>query len=137
MNWEKLVRRFGFYMLGLFLGCVLVWFMLIRGRNDLPDMWPQGRVHDMFNRATFENDSLSLCWLNCFSADGIALHDFTQQSTVRFGQSKPRENPKIYRLEGWLGNMEVQADLALRDSIYQVRFIRDLSITHPITCNCP
>jgi hypothetical protein len=137
MNWQKLGRRFAFYLLGVGLGSILVWFTLIKGRTDLPDMWPQGRVRDMFARAQFQPDSLSFCWLNCFKATPKDLSQFIQTAQVRFGQSKPRETPKIYVLEGPLFQKEVRAGLAIQDSVYWLRSLEDLSLPQPLTCVCP
>lgn len=137
MNWEKLGRRFAFYLLGVGLGSVLVWFTLIKGRTDLPDMWPQGRVRDMFARATFQPDSTSACWLQCFGTNPDQLGSFIQTAQVRFGQSKPRETPKLYVLEGALMQREVRAGLAIQDSLYWLRSLQDLTLPQTLTCACP
>jgi len=139
MVYSKLPRRFFYYFVGLSMGTFLSWTLLVKGRTDLPNMWPQGRVIDSFERALLENDSLTLCFIACMEANPEALKQYIGKANVRFSKSFPREIPRRYWLETKDSlSREWAMELALYDSTYRVVNAREISLVDaPIRCSCP
>jgi hypothetical protein len=136
---SKLSRRFFFYFIGLALGTLLSWTLLVKGRNDLPNMWPQGRVIDSFERATIEQDSITFCLLQCMEVEPEGLKAYLGDANVRFSKSFPREFPRRYWLEMSDSlNREWALELALYDSTYRILAAKEVSLVdNPINCICP
>lgn len=89
------LQRFGYFAFGLGLGCMLVYALLIRGRNDLPAWLPGDRViQDLAVDTIIIDAGVVLPFPDSLLIDHI------KASEVKFDESLVRDVPcKEYQLE--------------------------------------
>lgn len=84
-------------MIGVGIGCLIVYFTLIRGRNRDFDFWfPGPRVLTELSEKFDENDSTTVCWLNCMQVFPSDLELLWEEASVNFSKSEVREQPQTY-----------------------------------------
>lgn len=98
-------RRVRIYLVGVFLGCILVYFTLIQGReDDLLGWMPKQRVlAELNNPNMLKSDSIS-CIIDCYQISDTEFKRVFEDGNVRLSQSQTHSNPKIYAVE-WENNL--------------------------------
>jgi hypothetical protein len=97
----KFYRRLGFYILGLILGGVMVFF-IYKDRN-LPAVWPSGAVREKLSKSSPVIDSTNLEIYRLENIDSVKLTVFFKNAEVMFSESKAQAKPcPIYVLKGKL-----------------------------------
>lgn len=94
-------RRLRFYVFGFLLGCVLVYFVLLRGK-DRTGWLPERRVIEKID-STLSLTSPMKCLMDCDSISTADLHAIIKGSDVDFGESITQKKPfRMYVLKGKL-----------------------------------
>jgi len=95
----KFYRRLGFYILGLVLGGVMVFF-IYKDRN-LPAVWPAGVVKENLGKSLPVVDSTNLEIYQTENIDSAKLSLFFKNAEVIFSESKAQQKPcPVYILKG-------------------------------------
>lgn len=93
-------NRFYFFLIGIILGCILLFFSLnLRDKPLNFNYFPESRVkqHLIKNKVSFSKKAL--CKIDCYDLDTLLVSNYIENSVVDFKKSKIRgHNPKIYYL---------------------------------------
>lgn len=91
-------KRLQFYLLGVGLGIVLVYFYL---RNREMDAWlPEGRVLEQVMRNHKEIGPVAACQLDCLQLGPNEIDSLLEDADVDFEKSEPRKEPcPVYHIE--------------------------------------
>lgn len=93
-------RRVRVYFVGVGLGCLLVYFFLIRGKGRDFGFWlPENRVIHEISESNMSYHPKATCELACFSLSHDSIPLWIKQCEVNFSQSLTREKPKKYLLQ--------------------------------------
>ena len=93
-------RRVRIYLVGVFLGCFLVYFTLIKGRGDELLGWmPKQRVLTELNKPDILKSDSVLCLESCFHILPSDFEKMFKDGNVNLSLSKTRSNPKVYAVE--------------------------------------
>lgn len=116
----KFYRRLGFYILGLVLGGVMVFF--IYKDRDLPAVWPSGAVKEKLSKSSPMIDSINHAIYQSENIDSSKLNVFFKNAEVIFSESKAQQKPcPIYILKGKLEEKGFyRLEIESCDSIYKV-----------------
>jgi hypothetical protein len=136
---NKILRGLLFYLSGLVIGSVAVYFLWIRNRTDLLSWWPGGRVKDRILRSNWLQGNTGMCYLDCYQLNDSLLDDFVRNGKVRFGISKTRRNPfPVYIIDGTIHDgWQVRMHIESADTLASVFQIEDLPDTKKkIDCAC-
>tara|TARA_Y100000782_G_scaffold110592_1_gene137280 strand:+ start:24943 stop:25350 length:408 start_codon:yes stop_codon:yes gene_type:complete len=132
-------RRVRIYLIGVALGCLLVWAMLIRDRSDNTfDFWlPGERI-----LTAIQEDSVLVfppklkCEYECYGYNSIDWEYFVKNADVDFSKSKTHQEPKIYFLSSDIerkGKLEIE--IAFADSAKEIVSVKHIGEPEK-TCNC-
>ncbi|MBE2247418.1 MAG: hypothetical protein IAE67_09180 [Candidatus Competibacteraceae bacterium] len=139
MNKKRIIRGFLFYMLGLAIGTLGVYFLWLRNRPDLLSWWPGGRVKDKLLRSEWVYDDTYHCYRQCYALSDEILHQMIRDGKVRFGISKPRRSPcPIYVIDTRANHSPpLRLHVELCDSLATLYSIENLPGEHqPAQCSC-
>lgn len=93
-------KRIVFFIGGIVLGSVLVYFMLIKGKK-FPAWMPEDRVKDQIQGTRLELTPKSTCVLNCINVKPEEIGPFVANGDVLFSKSDTRKKPyPVYQIEG-------------------------------------
>lgn len=95
-------RRVRVYFIGLLLGCLVTWMMLLRDRNldDYLKWTPNQRVLSEFSEdSLFVPSDAFWCHLQCQGFNSKDYRGLLDEGKVLFSESTPRQTPKMYRIE--------------------------------------
>ncbi|UPT65399.1 MAG: hypothetical protein M0D57_12615 [Sphingobacteriales bacterium JAD_PAG50586_3] len=93
-------KRFVFFIVGIVLGSVLVYFMLIKGKK-FPSWLPQDRVKEQIVGTRLILNPKSTCILSCNNIDPKEVGIAISNGDVLFSKSDTRKKPyPVYQIEG-------------------------------------
>ncbi|MCB0431241.1 MAG: hypothetical protein H6585_01030 [Flavobacteriales bacterium] len=94
----KFLRRLQFYLIGVFLGCGLVYVLVLRDRKA-PAWMPSDIIRSQLDTIPFGMDPKVECLLKCIALDSAAFRHAAATSEIDFSQSQPQADPcPVYRL---------------------------------------
>lgn len=115
---SKFKKRLRYYLIGFGLGSVMIFFVF---GNRACSWLPENRVKNMIaEKKIIVGDSV---WalMNCQGVDADDIYRFLNaDGDVDFGDSQPREYPKIYLFRGEKNNEELEISFALYDEYSEV-----------------
>ncbi len=95
-----MARRIRVYLVGVFLGCIMVYVFLIRGKNRDFGFWlPQGRVMEELTTKKLTFNAKATCQFACYQIDASAFQYDLKTADVNFSKSLVHEKPKKYLVE--------------------------------------
>lgn len=93
-------RRLYFFIAGTLLGCVFVYFVLIKG-NKFPAWLPKDRIKEQVKETPLELSARAQCMLKCYNLKVEEITTVIDNGEVVLGDSKPRRKPRpIYAIDG-------------------------------------
>jgi hypothetical protein len=119
-------RKLRVYFIGVGLGLILTWALVLRNRNtrDLLAWTPNERIMAPLRAdGGFDKPHNYVCLLECYNLSSLDMETLLETGKVNLSESKPRETPKLYRVEADLENDRImwamfslgEADTALVD----------------------
>ena len=101
-------RRIRLYLLGFLIGCVMVYFLLLRGVNR--DYWtPNNRVKEQVKKSTFKYSEHAKCMLQCKGISEDEVQEILKNGDVNFTESDTHGVPvPTYAIEGTSHNKKLR-----------------------------
>ena len=96
----KTARRIRLYLIGFLFGCVMVYFVLFRGRNR--SYWfPENRVKEQLMKGNLLFSEHALCRMKCRAISEAEIRDILKNGSVNFRESHPHDAPcPSYAMDG-------------------------------------
>lgn len=133
----KIGQRLRLYGAGFLIGCVLVYFILLRGKNRT--YWlPKNRVKEQVDKSTFKFSEHARCILACKQISEEEVRDVLKNGEVNFSESDTRGVPcPSYAIEGSSHNKKLRVLLTVfeRDSTAEITTAMNLEAGKD-TCKC-
>jgi hypothetical protein len=127
------LRKIRVYLVGVFLGIIMVYFMLIKGKKRDFSFWlPSERVLEELRRKKPDTDSLMLCYINCNAINSSEFEEALNSSEVLFDESNTKEYPKTYTLFFEQKNIKLIYELHKDKSVLKKVYFID----GKINCDC-
>lgn len=128
----KVSHRIRVYMVGLLIGCVLVYFMLIKDKNR--GYWlPENRVKEQVRKSRIIFSEHAKCILTCKGVSEEEAKDILKNGDINFRESDTRRTPcPSYIFEG----KDVKIICTACDSISEIINVIGLHEKQD-TCHCP
>jgi hypothetical protein len=125
-------KRLRLYLIGVLLGCIAVYFLLIYKRDRNFTAWlPKERILADIKEKPFATDEKTLCFLECMHTDTTALKSLLKNASVNFGNSLVKEKPfPIYILNTTKENQEVSYSIQIGD-----KELKLIGTTYSCNCN--
>lgn len=110
-----MAKRFFYFFIGLTIGIVFIYFVLMRGKDF--DFWMPGeRVKTELTARTLNFTEKANCQLTCVGLNPDSLQGVINSSKVNFKKSKVHEKPcKVYILE--LSETTTEMEFSVCDTI--------------------
>ena len=129
-------RRWRAYLIGVGLGCLIVYITLIRGRDRDFDFWfPGPRVLTELAEGIDLEDDQTRCFMNCYQIFESDLEFLWENGNVDFSKSKVRGNPQIYFVNTELdskGTFEIKFE----STPELVRIVDVRTTNKQLNCDC-
>ncbi len=103
-------RKLRVYFIGVGLGLVLTWALVLRNRNtrDLLAWTPNERIMAPLRVENgFNKPEDYVCLLECYGLTSLDMETLLETGKVNLSESMPRETPKLYRVEADLEDERV------------------------------
>jgi len=128
----KKSRRYLLFGFGIALGCMLVYFTLIKGKNRA--YWlPSNRVKEMILTSKITYADQVKCLMDCKNISESGMTELIRSGDVNFQESDTRKTPPSYMIDGTLAeNKKIRIIISTVDSISKIHSI-DLEKD---TCGC-
>jgi hypothetical protein len=85
-------HRIRLYLYGFLIGCVMVYFVLLRGRNR--SYWlPENRVREQLMKGKLVFSEHALCRMNCRDINEAEVNEMLKSGNVNFSESHPHASP--------------------------------------------
>jgi len=93
-------HRIRLYFLGFLIGCVFVYFLLLRGKNR--SYWlPENRVKEQLMKGNLVYTEHAKCRMKCRNISEEEVKEILKNGSVNFSESHPHDTPcPSYALEG-------------------------------------
>jgi len=127
----SLARRFLYYFIGIGLGVVFVYFVVLRGRH-----WPAWLPRDVIIEEILRNPiyikAHDACAPEAFGLDSAQLAMVIKNASVDFKASKVHEKPcRIYLLKTNYGSKELNIEVAVCDSFANIDWVKPVGENLP------
>lgn len=132
----KTSRRIAVFFIGVLIGCVLIYFTLIKGR-DRTYWLPSNRVrNELLSRKLFFPEN-TLCKMKCAGLDKNQVKEILNTGKIDFGKSHIHGVPiPSYAIDGSkITSNQIVVFFTTIDSTTEVTAV-DYSTAKPDTCNC-
>ena len=130
-------KRIRLYLFGFLIGCVMVYFLLLRGVNRT--YWfPNNRVKEQVNKSTFSFSEHAKCILLCKQISEEEVREVLKNGDVNFSESDTRGVPcPSYAIEGTSHNKKLRVLLTVfeRDSTAEITTAINMEAGKD-TCRC-
>ena len=132
----KTRRRILLFSMGAIIGCILVYFTLIRG-NDRSYWLPQNRIKELILKSELVYSEHATCIMNCRNINKEDVMQILKTGEVNFDESNVHNTAcPSYALEGTLsGNKKLRIIITTVDSVAEVESAIDLNLKRD-SCNC-
>lgn len=123
-GWQMtLFRRFVFYFIGIGLGIIFVYLVVLRGR-DWPAWLPQGVVIENVLDQPMQVLASGECAPENYGIDSLQLRQLIKRADVDFKASKVHEEPcKLYILNTVYQEKDFQLEVGVCDSTVHLNWI--------------
>lgn len=134
---EKFYRRLFLYLVGVGMGFVLVYFMLINNRERDFAVWlPERRIKESVSTSQVKWEDKALCWISCINNNqnlpDSVFFELINASKVNLKKSEPRNDCPIYHFEDLnINNSSFAIDLTICDSVTTV-----INVNTEKVCDC-
>ncbi|MEK6614807.1 MAG: DUF4258 domain-containing protein, partial [Bacteroidota bacterium] len=93
-------KRIRLYLYGFLIGCVMVYFVLFRGRNR--SYWlPENRVKEQLMKGNLVFTRHAQCRMKCRAITEDEVREILKNGNVNFSESHPHDTPcPSYALDG-------------------------------------
>lgn len=88
----KLLKRIGFYLIGVSLGSIVVLFIW-KGKDVTFDYGPDARTLKSIRKKVITYSETAKSSMQELNLDSIAIQTILYKGDVNFGKSKPRQKP--------------------------------------------
>ena len=130
-------KRIRLYLFGFIIGCVMVYFMLLRGANRT--YWlPNNRVKEQVDKSSFKFSEHAKCILECKRITEEEVREVLKNGDVNFSASDTRGVPcPSYAIEGTSHNKKIRVLVTIfeRDSTAEITTAINLEAGKD-TCRC-
>ena len=129
-------RRFALFGLGIILGCVMVYFTLIRGKNR--GSWlPENRVKELILKSEIVYSSHAKCVMACRKINENDVMTILKDGSVNFSESNVHETTcPSYAIDGTLsGDKKIRIVVTTVDSVAEIETAIDLNLKKD-SCLC-
>ena len=130
-------KRIRLYLFGFIIGCVMVYFMLLRGVNRT--YWlPSNRVKEQVDKSSFKFSDHAKCILECKHITEEEVREVLKNGDVNFSESDTRGVPcPSYAIEGTSHNKKIRVLVTIfeRDSTAEITTAINLEAGKD-TCRC-
>lgn len=110
-------RRLRFYILGVLLGCLLVFGIFNQRLNILTDWLPGNRVLGLIQNSEALYTEEARCQLACFDLDSTDVENVKSFGSVRFKMSETHGDPKKYVVDLKSGAQKMRMTFSISDSL--------------------
>jgi hypothetical protein len=120
-------RRILLFSAGIFLGSIMVYFALIRGRNRT--YWlPGNRVKELIQKSKIVYSVHAKCIMDCWQIDIENMRAIIKKGDVNFKESNVRNASRSsYAVDGELsGNRKIRIIVTTADSVATIETAIDL-----------
>jgi hypothetical protein len=134
---KTLLYRLKFYGFGFALGCIVVYFSLIKDR-DRPSFMPEGRVIEFLEKANIQINDHAKCKLDCYSISYDFINaDFWTTADVNFKESATDRKPcPEYYITGILSDGKDVVVYIETCELEERATLRNIELLNHIKCNC-
>jgi hypothetical protein len=96
----KTPKRIRLYLYGFLIGCLMVYFVLFRGRNR--GYWlPENRVKEQLMKGNLVFTYHAQCRMKCRAISEEEVREILKNGSVNFSESHPHDSPcPSYALDG-------------------------------------
>ena len=132
----KISQRITLYGFGFLIGCTMIYFTLIRGKNR--SYWlPENRVKELIKKSKMIYSPLAKCEMECRSINEKEIKNILENGDVNFKESNTRGTPHpSYIMEGTTSeNKKVRIITNTYDSIAEITGINFLNAEKD-SCHC-
>ena len=113
----KLLKRIGFYLIGVSLGCIVVLFIW-KGKDVSFDYGPDARTLKTIRKKTILYSEQAKKLMGEMSIDTMAVNHILHTGDVKFNKSEPRKKPCAeYFITGKYSDLELDMYVIRCDSI--------------------
>lgn len=91
------IKRLFLYLIGFFIGSILVYFMLFKDKSR--SFLPSSIILDSLKANEIIYDQHIECILSCYQISNKNIRQMLDDGDVIFSESQPRETPKKYVVE--------------------------------------
>lgn len=111
-------KRISLYLIGFIAGCIVVYFMLIKGSDRGFSYWyPSKRVLDELRKCELKTDEHTRCLMNCYGVSEKEISKMLTDGEVIFDESSVHAPVRIYFIKFPItDSTKLKAAFALRDS---------------------
>lgn len=129
-------KRLQLYLFGVFLGIIVVYFLLFHNRQRNLTSWlPSNRIYIDIAEKPFDlNDSTTLKFIKCFSSnvDTALVKNIILATSINFGKSKVHQSEyPVYYLETLNPKEDFNAEIQITK-----HFIKIVNIHSPVIEKC-
>lgn len=126
-------KRLFLYLIGFFLGSVLVYFLFFRDKSR--SFFPSAIVLDTLQSKELTIEKKAECFLSCYRINRSNIKELLAEGEVNFSESSPRETPKKYVVE--VETPEgTELKLSFELSVSASRLISVSAPDNKLPCNC-
>lgn len=113
-----MARRIRVYLFGVILGVIVVYSSLIKDRGkELLGWLPGPRVLGELNEYPQQISDKANCQLKCYVLGESILEEVYMNGDVKFSESRPKEDPRYYKVELEKNKQIIQVELTCKDSL--------------------
>ncbi|MBI3501217.1 MAG: DUF4258 domain-containing protein [Bacteroidetes bacterium] len=85
-------KRIRLYLFGFLIGCVLVYFILLRGKNR--SYWlPENRIKEQMLKGNLIYSEHAKCRMKCRNITEEEVKEILKKGSVNFSESHPHDSP--------------------------------------------
>lgn len=120
----SLARRFLFYFIGIGLGIIFVYLVVLRGR-DWPSWLPQGALIEEIQRKPQQIPTEGDCAPASLGIDSVQLNRMIKKASVDFKRSEVQKEPcRLYYLNTEWSEKNYEIEVSVCDSSVVVECVR-------------
>jgi hypothetical protein len=133
-NKSAFFRRLRLYLIGVGMGCILVYFLLMRGKSF--DFWmPGNRVMENIQKSELTYSINAECMMQCMNFSRQEIRKVIDSTgTVNFDESNTKASCPIYIIED-KERFDLKLTLSVCDSVANLLFVEKIGEKQSCDCN--